>query len=133
MKIEITRNRIFRRWDGETFPETETLFQFEAFKPESLVRQTGARFENDAYFTYPIWKKANRWKIDINFPSWFPTEGDGFVGLGMKYTKEDGFWMCFFWGRFTFGWASCDIGKPSLFTNRYGFSFCSCFATGLGG
>lgn len=133
MKFEITRNRIFKRWDGETFPETETLLEIEALHPESLERHTSAKIENNVYLTYPVWKRAERWKFDLIFPSWIPTEGDGSVSIGMKYTKEKGFWLCFFWGRFTFGWASCDIGKPSLFTNKYGFSFCSCFATGLGG
>jgi hypothetical protein len=133
MKIEITRNKTFKMWDGTTFPDSQTLLKVEILRPDSLEEHTGAKIEKDIYLTFPRWEKANRWSFDLNFPAWFPTEGDGFVAFGMKYTKKNGFWMSFFWGRFTFGWASCDVGKPSLFTNKLGFSFCSCFATGLGG
>ena len=133
MKLSLTQNRNWKNFEGKTFPETARLLEIEILHPDSLEEHTGARFEEDIYLTFPVYKKADRWSFDFSLPSWFPTEGDGCVGFRVTHTKQDGLSISLNYGRFTLGWASADVGNPSLFTNRFGFSFCSCFATGIGG
>lgn len=137
MKLSITQNRNWKNWEGKTFPEKATLFEVEALNPNSLEEHTRAKFEKDIYLTFPFWEKARKWLFSIYFPSWFPTEGDGCVGLTFEFSKEKGFSFLFLFGRFYFGWARKDVGNPlwvcwGCFT-KWGFSYSNAFATGIGG
>jgi len=133
MRLTLTKCGTYKRFDGLRLPDSFTLFRAEVLHPLSI---------EDQGLDYPDYRRSGRWYLDVSLPSWLPTEGDGYVGLTISYgktkwngekTDKAGFWITLIFGRFHLGWASEDVGKPSLFTNRFGFSYCSCFATGIGG
>lgn len=134
MKLAITRNGTVTDFEGTKTPHSFELLSVEVVRPNSLRESTGAMFDGDVYKTFPVFERAGKWGFSFLFPSWLPTEGDGFVGLDIFQSSETGFQIHALFGRFKLSWASEDFGKkPTLFTNRLGFSFCTCFATGIGG